>query len=162
DEAATSKLDEMRAHQDPAQAVPARAIGRTSPLTHSAVQADHAPQGRPGDGSRNDVSHGAAGHEHGADPDTIDAALRISAAGELPLHEEMPLSSMASGMESGRTTAVPLAHIPARVAQISATLNEPGARAVRLRLDPPSLGEVRLHIESSAQGITVRIVAQSQ
>jgi flagellar hook-length control protein FliK len=30
-----------------------------------------------------------------------------------------------------------------------------------VRLDPPSLGEIRIHVESSAHGINVRIVAQS-
>jgi hypothetical protein len=95
------------------------------------------------------------------DPAASDAALQLSAAGGVTRHEEAPSSPLASGTASGRTPAVPLPHVSARVAQIAASLNEPGSRSVRLRLDPPSLGEVRVHVESSAHGVTVRIVAQS-
>jgi flagellar hook-length control protein FliK len=57
--------------------------------------------------------------------------------------------------------AVTLPNLPARLAQLAAGLPDRGSAGVRLRLDPPSLGEIRVHIESTLRGIEVRIVAQS-
>ena len=81
-------------------------------------------------------------------------------AGASPQADARPAAA-ATAASSGRATFISPAQVPARVAQLAAALGEPGARSVRLRLDPPSLGEIRVHIESSSQGITVRIVAQS-
>jgi hypothetical protein len=60
-----------------------------------------------------------------------------------------------------RPPVISLVHVLVRIAQIATALGAPGTRAVRLRLDPPALGEIQVHVESSSQGITVRIVTQS-
>lgn len=69
--------------------------------------------------------------------------------------------SAASASGRAPAVAVPLPSLPARLAHLAAGLPEHGTVAVRLRLDPPSLGEIRVHIESSERGIEVRIVTQS-
>jgi len=161
DEGAASEPGLMRAGQDVATAAPGAGVGRASAQPSGAVHRVGAPQSRTHDRQENDSSFGAPPRGHSADPDASHAVLQLSAAGGVTRQEGAPSSPMASGAASGRAPAVPLPHVPARVAQIAASLNEPGSRSVRLRLDPPSLGEVRVHVESSAHGVTVRIVAQS-
>jgi len=53
------------------------------------------------------------------------------------------------------------AHLPAQIARVAAELGEGRSAGMRLRLDPPSLGEVRVQIEATGRGIDVRIVARS-
>jgi hypothetical protein len=48
------------------------------------------------------------------------------------------------------------------IVSIAHTLRPGGRSEVRIRLDPPSLGELHVQIESSDDGISVRIVAQTQ
>jgi hypothetical protein len=96
------------------------------------------------------------GSEHGR----AESSPALPAPGTPERGATHPVAEVVS-TASSRTPAVLMAHLPARVAQIAAGLGESGSRVVRLRLDPPALGEIRVHVESSSQGIAVRIVAQS-
>jgi hypothetical protein len=65
----------------------------------------------------------------------------------------------ASDLHAGRSHAHPAPAVPGEIARMAASLHrEAGATEVRLRLDPPSLGEVRVRITSTSQGVQIRIV----
>jgi flagellar hook-length control protein FliK len=70
-------------------------------------------------------------------------------------------SAAAGSTRAGWAAVVTLPNLPARLAQLAAGLPDRGSIGVRLRLDPPSLGEIRVHVEATTRGIEVRIVAQS-
>jgi flagellar hook-length control protein FliK len=57
---------------------------------------------------------------------------------------------------------LPPAAAPELLGRLAARLGKEEHVAVRLRLDPPSLGEVHVQIEAGKDGVHVRIVAQSQ
>src|SRR5207245_4981188 len=92
------------------------------------------------------------------------AAPRVSAVDSQP---DSKAASPASGYPAAGSTrpggagVVTLPNLPARLAQLAAGLPDRGSIGVRLRLDPPSLGEIRVPVESTTRGIEVRIVAQS-
>jgi hypothetical protein len=111
--------------------------------------------------ARREARGGPSGHVGAARTDSADAAQPWAGTAQASPQTDAPPAAAATATSSGRATFISPAQVPARVAQLAAALGEPGARSVRLRLDPPSLGEIRVHIESSSQGITVRIVAQS-
>src|SRR5206468_7730889 len=57
-------------------------------------------------------------------------------------------SAAAGSTRPGGAGVVTLPNLPARLAQLAAGLPDRGSIGVRLRLDPPSLGEIRVHVES--------------
>jgi hypothetical protein len=84
-------------------------------------------------------------------------------AGPMRLPAEEAQSSPAMGANSAvGADPVSLRDLPARIVRLAGELREAGPSEVRLRLDPSSMGEVRIRIESTRHGIEVRIVAQSQ
>lgn len=132
-----------------------------SPPRFDSAQGDRSFGSRSKEISGDDRSSGGADREPTTGGNGNDAAFPLSASGESPRLVEPHAPPAAPGAAPARAPATPVTHLPARVAQIAAAMNEPGSRSVRLRLDPPSLGEVRVHVESGARGITVRIVAQT-
>jgi flagellar hook-length control protein FliK len=89
----------------------------------------------------------------------VQPALRSAAVDQQP--DNKAASTATGSTRPAWAEVVTLPNMPARLAQLAAGLPDRGSVGVRLRLDPPSLGEIRVHIESTTQGIQVRIVAQS-
>jgi hypothetical protein len=71
------------------------------------------------------------------------------------------LESSPTSLGTRAAEAVPLAHLPGRIARLAGELGEARTTGLRLRLDPPSLGEIRVQIETTGHGIDIRIVTQS-
>jgi flagellar hook-length control protein FliK len=92
-------------------------------------------------------------------PAPVLAAPRVPAVDSQP--DSKAAAAAAGSTRPGGAEVVTLPTLPARLAQLAAGLPDRGSIGVRLRLDPPSLGEIRFHVESSARGIEVRIVTQS-
>jgi hypothetical protein len=67
----------------------------------------------------------------------------------------------AGQLATGRAEVVTLPDLPVRLARLAGRVLEAGPSQVRLRLDPPSLGELHIHVGRDENGIHVRIVAQS-
>jgi hypothetical protein len=62
----------------------------------------------------------------------------------------------------GAAPAVRLAEMPAMVARTAASTRMGDEVEVRLRLDPPSLGQVRLRLTATVDGVRVQMVTQSR
>src|SRR5207247_1628977 len=92
-------------------------------------------------------------------PTPVLAAPRVPAVDSQT--DSKAASAAAGSTRPGGAEVVTLPNLPARLAQLAAGLPDRGSIGVRLRLDPPSLGEIRVHVESSTRGIEVRIVTQS-
>jgi flagellar hook-length control protein FliK len=72
-----------------------------------------------------------------------------------------PASAMHGATSSRPPEWISPAQLPARIAHLAGELGDTRSIGVRLRLDPPSLGEIRVQIEATERGINVRIVTQS-
>jgi hypothetical protein len=120
-------------------------------------------------------SHGAGEHDPAMDPGfpvekmggepqpAAGGLLAASPATAQPMMATQNIQTAEGGQSfrTGTDRLVPYEHVPVQIVHLSAQLGEQGSRSMRLRLDPPYLGEIQLHVEASDQGITVRIVAQS-
>lgn len=79
-----------------------------------------------------------------------------------PMATEGPQNaSSPAALRTSLDRPIPYAQLPVQIAHLSGRLGDRGSGSMRLRLDPPHLGEIHLQVEASAEGITVRIVAQS-
>lgn len=111
----------------------------------------------------------AGGPASPANGPTGGAARRVDSGGERqtePAHqaaampEAIATSQIASAAPQSRAGApVTSSALPATIARMSADLPPGGSRSVVLRLDPASLGAVRISIETSGAGVAVRVVA---
>ena len=124
----------------------ARAVGEVTGARLSTGRTPGEPKNSDGPSSPPDGAVGASGPQP-----TNDAG-----------HSPASTSSTAHiGSRGGTNVTTSPAHLPAQIARVAAELGEGRTAGMRLRLDPPSLGEVRVQIEATGRGIEVRIVAQT-
>jgi hypothetical protein len=95
---------------------------------------------------------------------STDGTLLPAGAAALTARGATPTAQSGSAGESARAAfdrPVPFAQLPVQIAHVSARLGDQGSGTMRLRLDPPHLGQIHVQVEASDEGISVRIVAQS-
>lgn len=76
-------------------------------------------------------------------------------------HMNAPLLS-APALRETLPTPIRLPELPQQLFSIARRLNEEGNQELRVRLDPPHLGELNVVLESGKEGISIRIVAQTR
>jgi hypothetical protein len=158
--------DGLRALRPDAKAQPTQAQDFSSLLRQPEAGSDSATPTPPAESS---LTHATEKDRTG--PETViegtpssDEGVTGKLPGFTPSRLET-LTSASASSDASPTSGVTRDEVPQQVARLSAAmvreLSGDGVKEIRVRLDPPSLGEIRLHVEMDGGEVRIQVVAAS-